>query len=296
MSLFALKLVAVLAMTIDHIGLVFGQQGWNLLPFSSSVLRTVGRISFPLFAYCLARGWHTTGNRQKYFQNLLCGAVASQIPFSMAFCSDNLAAGETNAYFFHFDGIYCLFAIVAVSSYWIFILNNKWKNSVLIAGVAAILPGIRLQIHGVWILGETGNVFYTFLAAFLCLYSLQVRDSLTRTKRIWLLLALPILLVGYGLPADYGTGLVGLALIVGLSILSTNRQQAIFLAMWSLLYYGVILRNPYSMLACAVSCGFVLLYDPKIPSRFRAKRFFYWYYPIHLFLLGGINVGLRFLG
>ena len=35
MSLFALKILALLAMTIDHIGLVFGWQGWDLLPFSS---------------------------------------------------------------------------------------------------------------------------------------------------------------------------------------------------------------------------------------------------------------------
>lgn len=294
MSLLAIKILALLTMTIDHIGLVFGWQGWDLLPFSSKILRTIGRISFPLFAFCLARGWHTTRNRKQYFKNLLLGAVVSQIPFSMAFYAPNLTTGFPDDSFFRFEEEYVIFAAVAMGAYWEAVLHRQWENSIFVVGIAAILPGIRLQVHGIWLLCENSSVFYTFLMAFVCLYALQKESAFSSTKRVWLLLAIPILLVGYGLPADYGTGLVGVALIVGLSELSTRRQQTIFLAVWSLLYYGVLLGDPYSMVSCTAACGFILLYNPNISSPFRAKRLFYWYYPMHLLLLGGINAGIRF--
>lgn len=295
MSFLTLKILAAVAMLADHIGLVFGWQGWNLLPFSSTILRTIGRVSFPLFAFCLARGWHTTRNRKRYFQNLMIGAAASQIPFTLAFYGSNLTATVSYGAFVHFDGLYCLFAAVAVYSYWSLVLNRRWQNSILIAGAAAILPGIRLQICGVWILSENENVFYTFLMAFLCLYILQERYRFSFARRGWLFVAVPLLLIGYGLPADYGTGLLGMVLIVGLAQLSTSRQQAVFLAMWSLLYYGFFLGNLWGLLACMVACGMILAYRPNRHSVFRAKKFFYWFYPVHLFLLGIINVGIRFI-
>lgn len=295
MSLFALKILALLAMTIDHIGLVFGWQGWDLLPFSSRILRTIGRVSFPLFAFCLARGWHTTRNRKRYFQNLLLGAVVSQMPFTMAFYAPNLTVACPKDSLFRFEAEYGIFAAVAVGTYWGLILQRRWENSILAVGAATILPGIRLRVHGIWLLCENSSVFYTFLMAFVCLYALQKKYAFPSVRRIWLLLAVPILWVGYGLPADYGTGLVGIALIVGLSELSTRRQQALFLVGWSLLYYGGLVGDLYSAASCMVACIFILLYDPNIPNRFRAKRFFYWYYPTHLLLLGIINVGMRFL-
>lgn len=57
MSAFGLKMVALLAMTCDHLGLVLGRDGWGLLPLDSTILRAIGRMAFSLFAFCLAQGW-----------------------------------------------------------------------------------------------------------------------------------------------------------------------------------------------------------------------------------------------
>ena len=46
MSTLWLKGIALLAMTIDHLGLVFGREGWNEIPFDSSYLRAIGRIAW----------------------------------------------------------------------------------------------------------------------------------------------------------------------------------------------------------------------------------------------------------
>jgi len=71
-----IKLVAVLLMVVDHIGLI-------LFP-TTQALRLIGRLSMPLFAYCVARGYHYSakkGTLWKYLRNMLIIAAISQLPF-----------------------------------------------------------------------------------------------------------------------------------------------------------------------------------------------------------------------
>ena len=61
-----LKLIALAAMTIDHIGAY-------LIP-DMVIFRIIGRIAFPIFAYMLAEGCRYTRNRMKYM--LVLGTAA----------------------------------------------------------------------------------------------------------------------------------------------------------------------------------------------------------------------------
>lgn len=293
MSQFSLKIIALVAMTIDHVGLVFGMERWNLLPLDSSVLRAIGRIAFPLFAFCLAQGWHKTHNRKRYFQNLAFGALASQIPFSMAFDSQNLTTAHSAEPFFVFSWPYIFCAMVSAWVYWRFVLHKRYEHSIIFVVMTALVPGIQWKINGYWILSENLNVFYTFLMAFFCLYILAHRFELKKEERLGILIATPVLLVAYGLPADYGTGLLGIVLIAGFCILEKKEQQILFLLLWSCFYYGLLVGNPISVLSCASVGIFILLYNPEVRGRFRAKKLFYGYYPIHLLILGLINAGLQ---
>ena len=79
MTTFQLKLLALLLMLIDHIGYYF--EG------TPAVLRLIGRLSFPLFLFCMTQGWRHTRDRKKYLLRLygmslvmacimyLCGAL-----------------------------------------------------------------------------------------------------------------------------------------------------------------------------------------------------------------------------
>ena len=71
-----LKWIAIITMTIDHIGAV-------LYP-EITILRWIGRLSFPLFAYLLILGTQNTKNIQKYFNRLIIFALISQTPFFLA--------------------------------------------------------------------------------------------------------------------------------------------------------------------------------------------------------------------
>ena len=67
-----LKIIALIAMTCDHVG-------FHLLP-QYEFLRWIGRLAFPIFAYMIAEGAKYTKNRLRYFLQMfsigfLCQAV-----------------------------------------------------------------------------------------------------------------------------------------------------------------------------------------------------------------------------
>ena len=57
-----LKLIALISMTIDHIGLLF-------FPYTI-IFRILGRFAFPIFAYFIAVGCYYTHNKLKHFLHL----------------------------------------------------------------------------------------------------------------------------------------------------------------------------------------------------------------------------------
>ena len=65
-----LKLIAIVTMTIDHLGAVVFPQ--------YTVMRVIGRIAFPIFAYCVAAGCVYTKNIGKYALRMLLMAVLVQ--------------------------------------------------------------------------------------------------------------------------------------------------------------------------------------------------------------------------
>ncbi len=66
-----LKIIAVCSMTIDHIGLyLIPAHSWLYL-----VMRIIGRMAYPLFAFFIAQGFMHTHNRMHYFLRLLVYAL-----------------------------------------------------------------------------------------------------------------------------------------------------------------------------------------------------------------------------
>jgi len=109
-----LKWIAIITMTVDHVGVI-------LYP-EFTVLRFIGRFSFPLFAYLLILGIENTRNIRYYFTRLFIFALISQVPFFLAlnhgpFDSLNifftLSSGLLFVYFFKKSSVFVLVPVFA---------------------------------------------------------------------------------------------------------------------------------------------------------------------------------------
>ena len=70
-----LKCIAAALMLTDHVGAI-------LLP-EVPVLRCVGRLAFPIFAFFIAEGYAHTRDFGRYFRRLAILAMVSEIPFNL---------------------------------------------------------------------------------------------------------------------------------------------------------------------------------------------------------------------
>lgn len=71
-----LKIIALLSMTCDHIGR-------QILP-RHMILKIIGRLAFPIFAYMIAEGCRYTKNRKKYLSVIVWMAFGCQLVYYMA--------------------------------------------------------------------------------------------------------------------------------------------------------------------------------------------------------------------
>ena len=73
-SALTLKLLAIIAMTVDHTALVFVPEDTLLYYF----MRMFGRLTAPIMAFLIAEGFQHTRSRKKYFFRLAAFALISQ--------------------------------------------------------------------------------------------------------------------------------------------------------------------------------------------------------------------------
>ena len=100
-----LKVIAVITMLIDHVASVLLRENpVVLLQIADyqltlyTLLRTIGRIAFPIFAFLLAEGFHYTSDRKKYGIRLLVFALISEIPWNLEH-SGKLFYSSQNVFF-----------------------------------------------------------------------------------------------------------------------------------------------------------------------------------------------------
>lgn len=107
-----LKWLAMVSMFIDHFGATlwypiyayFGLASslgsdWGAADTTYTVLRSLGRIAFPIFCFLLVEGLHYTHSVPAYLKRLGLLAVISEIPFDLAFYDQFFYWGHQNVFF-----------------------------------------------------------------------------------------------------------------------------------------------------------------------------------------------------
>lgn len=79
-----LKTIAVAAMILDHIGVVFVPAGTVL----HWALRCAGRLTMPIMCFFVAQGYWHTRHLGRYAARLFIGAALSHVPYALCFGYD----------------------------------------------------------------------------------------------------------------------------------------------------------------------------------------------------------------
>ena len=132
MTGFQLKLLAMLAMTADHIGAVFFPE----IP----LLRWIGRLAMPVLCFFIGEGLRHTRSPRRYLLRLTGFALLSELPFDLTFYG-GIEGGHQNVYFTLALGLLALWAIQSRGM-------EGWLLA-LTAALAAELLGCDYGMYGV---------------------------------------------------------------------------------------------------------------------------------------------------
>mgnify|MGYP002622784278 CR=1 FL=1 len=127
---FTLKIIAIIAMTIDHIGYMFIARNTT----EYLIFRGIGRIAFPIFCFLIVEGFHHTKSPINYLIRLLLFALISEIPFDLAFFHTTFDWKHQNVFFTLAIGLSCLFCLEEMKT-------KKWFGIFLFVlfGIAYII-------------------------------------------------------------------------------------------------------------------------------------------------------------
>ena len=108
----ALKVLAMVIMLIDHTAEVLINHNAALTdPIWAQIyvlMRGIGRIAFPIYAFLLVEGFLHTRDVKKYLARMLTFAVVSEIPFDLAVFHTPFYWGYQNVFFTLFLGLLAL--------------------------------------------------------------------------------------------------------------------------------------------------------------------------------------------
>lgn len=76
MTVFVLKIIAVISMLIDHMR-------YGIPATNCALTEYLGRIAFPIFAFLISEGFVHTRSKPKYMLRMLIFAIISQVPFHL---------------------------------------------------------------------------------------------------------------------------------------------------------------------------------------------------------------------
>ena len=138
----ALKILAAIFMTIDHIGVI-------LFP-RVLTLRIIGRLALPIFAFMIAEGCKYTRNRKKYFGMVFGLGVVCQVVYFLI---------DGSLYF-------SILITFSLSILMIYALQNMKKQNTTVSCLVFLLT-----VFAVWVLNLIFTIDYGFWGCMLPVFA-----------------------------------------------------------------------------------------------------------------------------
>ena len=200
-----LKLIAIIAMTVDHLAWLFFpgfQRVWYVY-----LLHIIGRLTAPIMWFFIAEGSYYTKNPKKYITRLFVFAIISHFAYSFAFGLNPIPF--KNGIFNQTSVIWSL----AIAAALIFIVNkyklSYWKN------FALILLASLISFPSDWSSIATMTSFYLY----------NHRGNLKKQSVDFILFGLMYVLV-YFIFIDKAYGILQLFIFLSIPVLSLYNGKA----------------------------------------------------------------------
>lgn len=277
---FILKIIACITMVLDHVGVFLDMYyGGPEIALAVRILRTIGRISFPLFSFLIVEGALHTKNLKLYL--LRIGVMASIIGIALIVIQ---YGGFLNIGGFSTYNIFLLFTLSLTA---ILCLNlKKWFKLFSILPFAYVLfiyiikaiPNSTIinYIPSAFIPDYDLYGFIVIVGSYLLvkLYNSKVKNILSDEETF----------NAYTLSFEYQIkyNLISLVPLLSLSILSTIFQNINGLEFLNTLNYSL---QSYAPLAGI----FIILYNGKLGFNNKIVKYgFYLFYPVHIIIIFSI--------
>lgn len=263
-----LKIIAVFAMIIDHIGHYFQ----SFIPHGLyTVLRIIGRIAMAIFTYCIVQGFFHTKNFKRYLERVSILAIVTQLLISIIGIINIYFVPEYTVNVYKHGNILVSFSLGLILLYLIHnkIVINKWdfnKNMILKIFYCLLLVAIYIFIP----------IDYEFqvillMVMFYFIEKLKISIYLSRQATNF-----------------------NIKKIMAINI-SEEKIKLVYNIMITLSFLLVIIYmkgNIYMLLALP----FIWLYNgEKKDKKYISSKIFYYCYPIHHVVLYGIALLIKFI-
>ena len=205
-----IKLIAIIAMTIDHIAwLLFPGYPNELLPIA---LHIIGRITCPIMCFFIAEGYHYTKNINKYTARLFVFAGVSH--FAYVFASGNFVDAKSFIPFYYGD-----------------VLNQTGVMWSLAWGLVMLRvansPKIKRNIKPVLIILICLVSFPSdwSCVASLCVLAFGTNRGNLKKQMLWMIFYVAIYSIVYFFALDKLYGLIQMAVVLSIPIIMMYNGQ-----------------------------------------------------------------------
>lgn len=269
-----LKWLALLFMTIDHVGYYF----YDALPYGVYfTLRSIGRLAFPIFAFYLVKGFCRTRNPFHYLFRMAAWATIAHFAISAAYL---FAGFQSSLWNVEWTNVLVLFTFAITMLLGYDLAMRSYHDMIVSMTPASDSPfklkepryDVKVNLGGISLSPKVG--IPTGIA--MILLSFWAVFALNADYEIYGLLTVLFIYISY----DKDEDAISVSTLL-LLLLTLNAGYVVFAAMTQA---GVEFALIQSLSMFSVFLFQLIGKDKKKPGFF-GKYFFYCYYPAHIVLL-----------
>ena len=200
----AIKVIAIIAMTVDHLAwLLFSGYPRDAIPI---IMHLIGRITCPIMCFCIAEGFHNSKNLNKYTGRLFLFAIISH--FAYIFASESFIDWKSFIPFYY--GEFLNQTSVMWPLAWGLVMLRishsqkikNWLKTILILLICAI----------------TFSSDWSCIAS-LCVLAFGSNRGNLKKQSFWLVFYVALYALVYCLALDWVYGLIQMAVVLAIPFL-----------------------------------------------------------------------------